>query len=288
MDVLMGLLAALLWGGTDFLVGMNARAVGVKRAVYFGQALGFTIMSLLLVVFPVFLLRSMAAPLETWLIGVAAAVLTVSGALALSKAFALGKASIVAPLVTSYGVVTTLLSWAGGEQISLLQLLCIALCVVGVVLSSIHSDPKVPHTTQASSSITYALLAALFYGTSFWLQGRFVLPSLGPVTMLWLAYLVGLLVLVVIVLRIDDGLKIPPLKNCLTLTGASLMNLGGFSSFAWGAVAGSVSVVTVISTLSGGIAAILGYVFFKERLGKVQVLGVVLVLVGAFVLHLKT
>ncbi|MBD0681553.1 DMT family transporter [Pseudomonas sp. PSB11] len=284
----MGLLAALLWGGTDFLVGLNARAVGVKRAVYFGQALGFTIMSLLLILFPVFILRSMAAPLDVWLIGVAAAVLTVSGALALSKAFALGKASIVAPLVTSYGVVTTLLSWAGGEQISLLQLLCIALCVIGVVLSSMHSDPKVPHSTQASSSIAYALLAAVFYGTSFWLQGRFVLPVLGPVTMLWLAYLVGLIVLVSIVLRIDDGLKLPPLKNCLTLTGASLMNLGGFSSFAWGAVAGSVSVVTVISTLSGGIAAILGYVFFKERLGKVQVSGVVLVLVGAFVLHLKT
>ncbi|MBV7524991.1 EamA-like transporter family protein [compost metagenome] len=284
----MGLLAALLWGGTDFLVGLNARAVGVKRAVYFGQALGFSIMSLLLIAFPVFILRSMSAPLDVWLIGVAAAVLTVSGALALSKAFALGKASIVAPLVTSYGVVTTLLSWAGGEQINLLQLLCIALCVIGVILSSIHSDPKIPHTTQNSSSIAYALLAAVFYGISFWLQGRFVLPILGPVTMLWLAYLVGLIVLVVIVVRIDDGLKIPPLKNCLTLTGASLMNLGGLSSFAWGAVAGSVSVVTVISTLSGGIAAILGYVFFKERLAKVQVLGVVLVLAGAFVLHLKT
>ena len=284
----MGLLAALLWGGTDFLVGLNARAVGVKRAVYFGQALGFSIMSLLLVAFPAFILKSMSASLTAWLFGIVAAVLTVSGALALSKAFALGKASIVAPLVTSYGVVTTLLSWAGGEQISLIQLLCIALCVIGVILSSIHSDSKIPHTTQASSSIAYALLAALFYGTSFWLQGHFVLPVLGPVTMLWLAYLVGLIVLVVIVLRIEDGLKIPPLKNCMTLTGASLMNLGGFSSFAWGAVAGSVSVVTVISTLSGGIAAILGYVFFKERLAKLQVLGVVLVLVGAFVLHLKT
>ena len=284
----MGLLAALLWGGTDFLVGLNARAVGVKRAVYFGQALGFSIMSLLLIAFPAFILKSMSASLTVWLIGTVAAVLTVSGALALSKAFALGKASIVAPLVTSYGVVTTLLSWAGGEQISLIQLLCIALCVIGVILSSIHSDSKIPHTTQASSSIAYALLAALFYGTSFWLQGHFVLPVLGPVTMLWLAYLIGLIVLVVIVLRIEDGLKIPPLKNCMTLTGASLMNLGGFSSFAWGAVAGSVSVVTVISTLSGGIAAILGYVFFKERLAKIQVLGVVLVLVGAFVLHLKT
>jgi drug/metabolite transporter (DMT)-like permease len=116
----------LLWGGTDFLVGLNARAVGVKRAVYFGQALGFAIMSLLLIAFPAFILRSMATPLDVWLIGVAAAVLTVSGALALSKAFALGKASIVAPLVTSYGV----------------------------VLFSIHSDPKFPHTPQNSSSIT--------------------------------------------------------------------------------------------------------------------------------------
>lgn len=283
----MGLMAALLWGGTDFLVGLNARAVGVKRAVFFGQALGFSIMSLLLIAFPVFILKSMSAPLDVWLCGIVAAALTVSGALALSKAFALGKASIVAPLVTSYGVVTTLLSWAGGEQISLLQLLCIALCVLGVVLSSIHSDAKIPHSTQASRSIAYALLAALFYGTSFWLQGQFVLPALGPVMMLWLAYLIGLMVLVVIVLKLEDGLKIPALKNCLTLTGASLMNLGGFSSFAWGAVAGSVSVVTVISTLSGGIAAILGYVFFKERLAKIQVLGVVLVMLGAFVLHLK-
>jgi len=284
----MGLLAAVMWGGTDFLVGLNARAVGVKRAVYFGQALGFCIMSLLLIAFPAFILKSMSASLDVWLIGMGAAVLTVSGALALSKAFALGKASIVAPLVTSYGVVTTLLSWAAGEQISLIQLFCIALCVLGVILSSIHSDSKIPHTTQAGSSIAYALLAAVFYGTSFWLQGHFVLPVLGPVTMLWLAYLIGLMVLIVIVLRIEDGLKIPPLKNCMTLTGASLMNLGGFSSFAWGAVAGSVSVVTVISTLSGGIAAILGYVFFKERLAKIQILGVVLVLLGAFVLHLKT
>ena len=46
--------------------------------------------------------------------------------------------------------------------------------------------------------------------------------------------------------------------------------------------------VTVISTLSGGIAAVLGYVFFKERLTAVQVTGVVLVLLGALVLHLKT
>lgn len=285
MDVTMGLLAALLWGGTDFLVGLNARAVGVKRAVYFGQALGFLIMTFLLVIFPAFLFKSLDAPLSVWLLGVAAALLTVSGALALSKAFALGKAAIVAPLVTSYGVVTTLLSWASGEHISLIQLGCIALCVIGVVLSSVHKDNGTPHNNPRLS-IAYAMFAATLYGTSFWLQGRYTLPALGPITMLWLGYLVGLCVLVVMVLKIKDGLKIPPLKNCAALTGASLMNLGGFSAFSWGAMAGSVSVVTVISTLSGGIAAILGFIFFKERLSAVQVAGVVLVLVGAVVLHM--
>ncbi len=285
MDVTMGLLAALLWGGTDFLVGLNARAVGVKRAVYFGQALGFLIMTLLLVIFPALLLKALNASLSTWLLGIAAALFTVSGALALSKAFALGKAAIVAPLVTSYGVVTTMLSWASGEHISLIQLSCIVLCVIGVILSSIHKDNGVPHSTS-NRSIAYAMLAAMLYGTSFWLQGRYTLPTLGAITMLWLGYLVGLCVLVVMVLKIKDGLKIPPLKNCAALTGASVMNLGGFSAFSWGAMAGSVSVVTVISTLSGGIAAILGFVFFKERLSAVQVLGVVLVLVGAVVLHL--
>ncbi len=285
MDVTMGLLAALLWGGTDFLVGLNARAVGVKRAVYFGQALGVLIMTLLLVIFPALLLKALNASLSTWLLGIAAALFTVSGALALSKAFALGKAAIVAPLVTSYGVVTTLLSWASGEHISLIQLSCIVLCVIGVILSSIHKDNGVPHSTS-NRSIAYAMLAAMLYGTSFWLQGRYTLPTLGAITMLWLGYLVGLCVLVVMVLKIKDGLKIPPLKNCAALTGASVMNLGGFSAFSWGAMAGSVSVVTVISTLSGGIAAILGFVFFKERLSAVQLLGVVLVLVGAVVLHL--
>ena len=285
MDVTMGLLAALLWGGTDFLVGLNARAVGVKRAVYFGQALGFLIMTLLLVIFPAFLFKSLDAPFSVWLLGMAAALLTVSGALALSKAFALGKAAIVAPLVTSYGVVTTLLSWASGEHISPIQLGCIALCVIGVVLSSIHKDNGTPHNNPRLS-IAYAMFAAALYGTSFWLQGRYTLPALGPISMLWLGYLVGLCVLVVMVLKIKDGLKIPPLKNCATLTGASVMNLGGFSVFSWGAMAGSVSVVTVISTLSGGIAAILGFVFFKERLSAVQVAGVVLVLVGAVVLHI--
>ena len=285
MDVVLGLLAALFWGGTDFLVGLNARAVGVKRAVYFGQVLGFLIMCTLLLCYPAFISKSFSAPWHTWLLGVLASVFTVSGALALSKAFSLGKASIVAPLVTSYGVFTTLLSWASGEQISMTQLLLIALCVLGVVLSSITSGDDSAAKKHNRQAIVYAMGAALLYGSSFWMQGRYALPALGPVTMLWLGYLVGLAVLSPMILRMKDALKLPPARTGATLVAASLLNLGGFSAFSYGAMVGSISVVTVISTLSGGIAAVFGFLFLKERLSAVQVCGVGLVLIGAVALH---
>ena len=285
MDVVLGLLAALFWGGTDFLVGLNARAVGVKRAVYFGQALGFLIICALLLCYPAFISKSFSAPWHVWLLGVLASVFTVSGALALSKAFALGKASIVAPLVTSYGVFTTLWSWASGEQISMTQVWLIALCVLGVVLSSITASDDSEAKKHNRHAIVYALGAALLYGSSFWMQGRYALPALGPVTMLWLGYLVGLAVLSPMILRMKDVMKLPPARTGATLAAASLLNLGGFSAFSYGAMVGSISVVTVISTLSGGVAAVLGFMFFKERLSPVQVCGVGLVLIGAVALH---
>lgn len=104
--------------------------------------------------------------------------------------------------------------------------------------------------------------------------------------MLWLGYAVGLFVLFFIVIKLDAGLKLPSPKNVGLLGMASLLNLGGFSAFSWGAINGSVSVVTVISTLSGGIAAVLGCLVFKERLGGWQVCGVILVLMGAIILHM--
>jgi drug/metabolite transporter (DMT)-like permease len=287
MDVLMGLLAALMWGGTDVLVGLNARAVGVRRAVFFSQAIALLLLSLWLLVFPQLALRAFEVPLQVWLLGVLAALLAVAGALMLAQAFVLGKAAIISPLVTLYGLFTTLLSWATGEQLSLVQFSIICLCVFGVLLTSVQPRAEVAGHPRMLRSIICALGAAALYGASFWLQGRYTLVALGPVPALWLVYLVGVLGLSFSMLRSAHGLRLPALKLCAPLVLVSVLNLGGFLAFSYGALAGSVSVVTVISTLSGGIATVLAYLVFKEKLSWVQVLGVGLVLVGAFALHLN-
>lgn len=261
----MGLLAAVFWGVTDFLVGVNARTVGVKRAVFFGQVLGFLLMIMIAVTSASHWDKFASAPWRAIGMGIVASLCTVVGALALSKAFAVGKTAVVAPLVTSYGVFTTVLAWLGGDVLSGWQVGGILVCFFGVVLASRSDDgDELQRKSTNGVSLGFALLAALLYGISFWIQGKFTLPALGPVNMLALGYAVGVIVLIPETLSLQRDWATIRLKSFGTLCGASLFNLGGFSAFSWGALNGSVSVVTVISTLSGGIAAILGYIFFAN------------------------
>jgi drug/metabolite transporter (DMT)-like permease len=286
MDILMGLLAAIFWGGTDFLVGLNARLLGVKRAVFFGQLIGFMVMTLVVLCFFESMAGATAASFDNWLAAGLTAVLIAFGALTISKAFALGKASIIAPVVTCYGIVTTALSWLSGESISVFQFAGILVCVVGVGLAGLQHGGDNGERRTSNVAILYALLAAILYGAGFWLHGHYALPVFGPVAMLWMCYAVGLLVLSCFVINVKTDLALPSRQHGSALIGASLLNLAGFFAFATGAVSGSVSIVTVISTLSGGVAAILGVLFFNERLTLLQVTGVLLVLFGAVTLHL--
>lgn len=281
---MMGLAAALCWGSTDFLIGINARAVGVHRAVFFSQAIGFVILTALLLATaaPVF-----GASGSIWGLALLAACLTVGGTLALSQAFAIGKAAMVAPLVTSYGAVTTLLSWISGERLGALTLAGLAVCLLGVMLTAVSPGRQPDRSASALPAIAFALLAAFCYGTGFWLQGKFTLPVLGPSFSLWLGYTVGLMALLVLNSNRRALIARPGWRQGGLLLAASLLSLGGFSAFSMGAGGGSVAVVTVLSTLSGGIAALLGALLLRERLSGIQWLGVLTVLAGAVVLHLK-
>ncbi|USS54374.1 DMT family transporter [Pseudomonas kermanshahensis] len=285
MDILMGVVAALCWGATDFLVGLNARLFGVQRSVFLGQLLGLILLSTLLLVLGRQIDLLYEVKWQLLLTCLAAALLTVMGAVSLSRAFAQGKTAVVAPLVTSYGMFTTLLAWMGGEHITVIQWVGLVICASGVAIvgrGSGNNDPR--QYRSAGTANFFALVAAALYGTSFWVQGKYTLPAIGPVNMLWISYLVGVVFLSPIMFKLKPA-DSPGLKGYCALCCASLFNLAGFTAFSYGALTGAVAIVTVISTMSGGIAAILGYLFYKDRLTLMQIAGVCLVLLGAVVLH---
>lgn len=286
MDISLGILAAIFWGATDFLVGLNARNVGIRRSVFFSQIIGLIMLSLIFLYQPARLADVSTFSLKVWLSAGTAACATVAGALALSKAFIMGKATVIAPIITSYGAFTTLLSLASGEFLSIQQLFGLAFCLIGVTMTASNDTDETGKRTNGAA-VFYAVLAAMLYGVSFWLQGLYALPVIGPVLMLWLLYATGTAVATVSLLGCIRNFSAPTMKSSATLLSASLFNLVGFSAFALGASMGSLSVVTVVSTLSGGIAAFLGFVFFKEAIRKIQFVGILLAIIGAAFLHLN-
>jgi drug/metabolite transporter (DMT)-like permease len=155
------------------------------------------------------------------------------------------------------------------------------------MLTAVSLGRQPDRSPSSLPAIAFALLAALCYGIGFWLQGQYTLPVLGPSVSLWLGYAVGLTAL--LVLNADRRALVarPGWRQGGLLLVASLLNLGGFSAFAVGAGSGSLAIVTVLSTLSGGIAALLAALLLRERLSTLQWLGVLTVLAGALVLHLK-
>lgn len=180
-----------------------------------------------------------------------------------------------------------MLSWISGERLGALTLAGLAMCLLGVMLTAVSPDRQPDRSASALPATTFALLAAFCYGTGFWLQGKYTLPVLGPGISLWLGYTVGLMTLLVLNSNRRALIARPGWRQGGLLLAASLLSLGGFSAFSVGAGGGSVAVVTVLSTLSGGIAALLGALLLRERLSGLQWLGVLTVLAGAVVLHLK-
>jgi drug/metabolite transporter (DMT)-like permease len=132
--------------------------------------------------------------------------------------------------------------------------------------------------------VLYALGAAFCWGLSFRMQGAYVLAVLSAPQMLLLNSCVGLVLVGLTVLALALPRPRLPIEGQVSLVGAGVVNLAGFSSFAWGLSVGISSVVTVLSTLSGAIACLMAVVFLKERLQAVQMAGCVLIVCGAMIL----
>src|SRR5439155_584847 len=67
------------------------------------------------------------------------------------------------------------------------------------------------------------------------------------------------------------------------VVGGGFCEVAGFSLFALGARHG-IAIAAVLASQFGGIAAVLGFAVFRERLGRIQVLGVTAIVVGVAVL----
>jgi drug/metabolite transporter (DMT)-like permease len=204
----------------------------------------------------------------------------VAGLLLTYSALSVGKVGVVAPITSTEGGVAALIAVIGGEHLSGGRAALLIAIAAGVALAA-HTpdvDGEVRHSELRA--VLLAGGAALAFGLGLYSTGR-VGQTLGVA---WAALPPRVVGVAVIALPLLVTWRWQIRRAALPYAVAGgLCEVLGFSSYAFGARHG-LAVAAVLASQFAGIAAVVGYLVFRERLARIQVAGVVAIVCGVSVL----
>ncbi len=233
------------------------------------------------------------------------------GLLLAYQALVIGRVSIVAPILSTEGGVAALASVVLGEALGIPTAVVLAVIAIGVVLASIDrradeiaeavtplsgGDPsdlvdivsaptapepgaRVRHAREDPAATRRSILLAIAAAVAFSI-GLVTSARLGDVPIGWIlliSRLVGVL-LIALPLAARGRLRISRRALPLVVVSGVLEALGS-GLYVTGAHA-SAAAAAVLSSQFAAIAALSAFLLFGERLGRVQLVGIVLVFVG--------
>lgn len=264
MAVLLALLSALVWGGSDFCGGLASRRTSAYAVVVGSQAIGLVA---LVAVVP--LIGGSAGPADiAW--GAAAGVCGSAGLVVFYRAMAGGVMSVVAP-VTSIcaAAVPVLAGLALGERLGVATAVGIALALVAVVLVASEGGLRALRSVRPAA-LGPPLFAGLMFGLFFVLLHR-----TGPGAGLWpLVAARGVSVLLVgAVLLLRRQSPRVPRTALLPLVLAGVGDMAGNSLFLLASQRGDLSVTGVLASLYPASTVLLAQLVLRERLAASQAAG---------------
>jgi drug/metabolite transporter (DMT)-like permease len=270
--ILLALAASLSWGFADFGAGVAARRVTVSLVIVGSQAAGLVFVALVL---------ALVRPDLPALVHVGDAALAGAfgalGLFAFYRGLAVGAMSIVGPISATGAIVPLTYGLARGERPSTLQLVGVALAVVGVIAAAVEAHGATDRS-RIGAGVGLALLAAVGFGSSILFLSK---ASAGgdalwaPLTMRGVT--VPAVVLMMLLLRMPaTGLR----ASLWLLAGVGVCDTGANLLFALATSRGLLSVVAVLASLYPVVLVILARTLLKERIALHQLGGVAVALTG--------
>jgi drug/metabolite transporter (DMT)-like permease len=279
-----GLVTAVLWAMTLLGSARASRLIGPWSTLAWVMLIG------LAVALPVVLVTGSTATLtgrDVINLAVAGTANT-AGLLLGYAALRRGKVAVVGPIQSTEGAIGAILAIVAGDPLTAAAGVLLAVIAIGVVLASVEQPsarvttagdtrPN-PDETGRSAAITagLALGAAVLFGINLFVTSRIAnaLPLAWSILPARLAGVIGVSVPLIVARRLTLTRAAAPF---LVLVG--LAEVAGIATYAIGS-RDSAPIASVIASQFAGIAAVAAFVLFGERLGRVQVVGVVVIAVG--------
>ncbi|NQW72952.1 MAG: DMT family transporter [Actinobacteria bacterium] len=270
MGALLALASSIMWGAGDFVGGMTSRR-RPALAVYLGsQVFGFLGLIVAATMTGVW---GTAPTYVPW--AIAGSIAGVIGMYAFYQALSIGPMGIVSPLVALAVVIPVTFGLITGETPSSMQGLGILAAIVGVLLAS---GPELSGA-ESGKPLGYAAVALVFFGVMFITIAEGSKTS-ALMTMTGMRAMSMVLILVaVLVFRSKGG--ITP-RDWPVLAFIGLLDAAANVTFGVATTLDLLSTTAVLGSLYPVVTAILAAVVLKERLRPVQYAGVVVTMLGVF------
>jgi drug/metabolite transporter (DMT)-like permease len=269
--VIGGLGAALAFAVTTLCASRSSRMLGARSTLAWVMIVGFVVAA------PVAAFEGVPSGLDArsagWL--AASGCGNVGGLLLTYAALRIGKVGIVAPIVSTEGAIAAVISVAAGERLEAASYAVLALIAVGVVLGGAGSDEDGGGRAGARP-VVLAAAGACFFGISLYATGRVgaELPIFWAVLPARLVGIVAVAVPLIMTRKLTLTRPAVPL-----VVAGGLAEVAGFASYVIGARHG-LAVSAVLASQFGGLAALVAFFLYRERLRPLQVVGIAVIVAG--------
>jgi drug/metabolite transporter (DMT)-like permease len=275
VTALLALASSLLWGAADFLGGTATRRLPAYAVIGGSQALA---LGMLLPVAAA--VAGFGAPLGylPWALG--SGVVGLIALAAFYSALATGTMGVVAPIAATSVVVPVAVGVAQGDSPSVLQVGGGIAAVAGVVLAS-GSVAGGPRNRAARRPLLLAVVAAAGFGAVFVFLAQGAESSVIMTLLTMRAETVALLATAVVLNRRRIGIGRADLPLLATIgCGDAAAN----ATYSLATLSGNLSVVAVLGSLYPAVTVLLARKVHRERLRRLQTVGVTVALGGVVLL----
>ncbi len=263
--VVLGLASAISWGAGDFSGGLATKRTGVYGVVVASQAIGALFMAGLALA-----LGERVPPLQDLLWGGFGGMAGAIGLVALYRALAAGRMGVAAPVSAVVAAAIPVVFGALAEGLpGASQLTGFGLALLAVWLISYSA-------TREAALRLYDLGLPLVAGVGF---GIFfvAIDHAGRASVVWPVVAARLLstTLLIVTARLTRQPHVPDFQHWKLIALCGVLDAGGNAFYALAAHTGRMDVAAVLGSLYPASTVWLAWLFLKERLTRVQMIGVV-------------
>jgi drug/metabolite transporter (DMT)-like permease len=271
--MIFGLAAALCWGSGDFSGGLASRRINATSVVVAGYTVGFVLLLALALIWR----EPFPAPMDL-LWGGLAGVVGALGLIAFYTALASGKMGIAAPVSA---VLTAMLPVLFSTlTMGLPGPLRLGGFVLALLAIALISRPE-PAADGRPQGIGLAVLAGFSFGCFFILISR-VSPgaTFWPLAVARLTSVVALLVVMALRRQQKQNLLSGVRRVALLVLLAGTLDALGNAFFVLAAHSGRLDVAAILSSLYPAATVLLAAFVLRERVTRIQAVGILLVLLA--------